>query len=266
MNNHFFFSYAGNKRQEIKIIYDEIEPSLKDVKTIIEPYCGSSAMSYYISTKHPKEYKYILNDNNKMLIMLYKLVQEGTKEKEVEDKINKYIIKFNECKTNEERKIYYNSILKDNGCICSYIFVNKYYCIRQGLCPLFERTKELKPFKFSNHPIYNFIKNENVTFMNEDALKIINDNKDKKDILLLLDPPYIGTCNDFYMDKSMNIYEYLYNNNINKFVCFIYLILENIWINKLLFSSNNISDPYDKQYEMSKKKTTHIIITKKNVK
>jgi len=127
MNNHFFFSYAGNKRQEIKIIYDEIEPSLKDVKTIIEPYCGTSAMSYYISTKHPKEYKYILNDNNKMLIMLYKLVQEGTKEKEVEDKINKYIIKFNECKTNEERKIYYNSILKDNGCICSYIFINKYY-------------------------------------------------------------------------------------------------------------------------------------------
>ena len=253
MNNHFFFSYVGNKRQEIKIIYDEVEPSLKNIKTIIEPYCGSSAMSYYISTKHPKEYKYILNDNNKMLIDLYKLVQDEKKEKEVEDKINKYIIKFNECKTNEERRIYYSSIVKDNGCICSYIFINKYYSIRQCICPLFEKTKELKPFKFSNHPIYNFIKNENITFLNDDAINIINNNKDNKDNLLLLDPPYIGTCNDFYID----------NNNINNFVCFIYLILENIWINKLLFSSNNISDPYDKKYELSKKKTTHIIISKK---
>ena len=263
MNNHFFFSYAGNKRQEIKIIYNELEPILKDVKTIIEPYCGSGAMSYYISLLHPKKYKYILNDNNKMLIMLYRLVQEGIKEKEVEDKINKFIIKFNACKTNEERKIYYNSILKDDGCICSFIFVNKYYCMRQGLCPLFERTKELKPFKFSTFPIYNFIKNEDITFLNNDALNVINDYKDNKENLLLLDPPYIATCNDFYINSNMNIYEHLYNNNINNFICHIYLILENIWINKLLFNSNYISDSYDKKYEVSKKKTTHIIISKK---
>ena len=63
MKNHFIFSYAGNKRNEVEQIFDKID--LKDIDTIIEPFCGSSAMSYYLSTLYPKKFKYILNDNSK---------------------------------------------------------------------------------------------------------------------------------------------------------------------------------------------------------
>jgi len=44
MKNHFIFSYSGNKRDEVKGIYDLLD--LKNVETIIEPCCGTSAFSY----------------------------------------------------------------------------------------------------------------------------------------------------------------------------------------------------------------------------
>ena len=59
----------------------------------------------------------------------------------------------------------------------------------------------------------------------------------------------------------MNIYEYLYHNNITQEKAKVYLILENMWIIKLLFQHNNILFEYDKTYEASKKKTTHILIS-----
>ena len=68
MKNHFIIPYFGNKRMEVENLYNVIKDKLDEVDIIIEPFCGSSAMSYYISTQHPKKIKYILNDNNKKLI------------------------------------------------------------------------------------------------------------------------------------------------------------------------------------------------------
>lgn len=39
MNNHFYIAYAGNKRNEVKKIYDNID--FDNITTVIEPYCGS---------------------------------------------------------------------------------------------------------------------------------------------------------------------------------------------------------------------------------
>ena len=64
MKNHFIISYAGNKRQESNYIYEYIKDKLNDIEYIIEPFCGSSALSYYLSTLYPHRFKYILNDNN----------------------------------------------------------------------------------------------------------------------------------------------------------------------------------------------------------
>ena len=66
--NHFFIPYAGNKRSEVEKIYDSIKDKLNDIEYIVEPFCGTSAFSYYMSLRHPKQFKYILNDNNKYLI------------------------------------------------------------------------------------------------------------------------------------------------------------------------------------------------------
>ena len=79
MNNHFVFPYAGNKRQEVVKLHDYIVDKLDGIDTIIENFCGSSAMSYYISTKYPKRFKYILNDMNPRLIELYCLVKDKQK-------------------------------------------------------------------------------------------------------------------------------------------------------------------------------------------
>jgi hypothetical protein len=54
----------------------------------------------------------------------------------------------------------------------------------------------------------------------------------------------------------------MYKNDINLWLSNIVLCLENIWIIRMLFSKNTISDEYAKQYQLSKKKTTHIVITK----
>lgn len=260
--NHFVFSYFGNKRQECKFIYDNIEDTLKEVKTIIEPYCGSSAISYYISIKQPKKFKYILNDNDENLIKLYKLMKDND-EKEItnfENTFNELINNFNSYDNDNDRKPYYESIKKYNN-LCSYLFTHKYYAIRFGLYPPMTKINKIKPFKFIDYPIYHFLINEDVEILNNDALDLFKDFKDKgKDNFIILDPPYMALNNDLYSNKSVNIYEYLYYNNIDNMNSNIILVLENMWIIKLLFKDNNKSDEYDKKYMSNKKKTKHIII------
>lgn len=278
MKNHFYFAYVGNKRDEVEKIMEIIKPYLETFGTtcimepnakpktyynltIVEPFAGSSAISYYISTLYPGKFKYILNDNNKKLIDLYKLVK-SKKYKKLENSINKLVINFNKLETNDQRKIYYKEIINMDD-LPSYIFINKYYSIRAGLCPLFEKSKQLKEFKIQDYPITNFLLNENITFSNIDGGELVKTLQEDKTKLIILDPPYLQTCNDFYTDKNLNIYEYLYKSNINNWKAQTVLILENIWINKLLFASNKISEPYYKNYQTSKKKTEHIIITQK---
>ena len=100
----------------------------------------------------------------------------------------------------------------------------------------------LKPIKFSNYPIVHFFRNNKIIYMCDDAIKVYEEFKNNKECMIIMDPPYISTTNDFYYD--MNIYEYLCNNNITKEKAKIYLILENIWIIKLLFQTNNILFEY----------------------
>jgi len=52
--NHFFIPYAGNKRSEVERIYESIKDKLDDIEYVVEPFCGTSAFSFYMSLKHPK--------------------------------------------------------------------------------------------------------------------------------------------------------------------------------------------------------------------
>jgi site-specific DNA-adenine methylase len=45
MKNHFYISYFGNKRNEVIDIVKCI-PKLETYEKIIEPFCGSCAISY----------------------------------------------------------------------------------------------------------------------------------------------------------------------------------------------------------------------------
>jgi site-specific DNA-adenine methylase len=263
MKNHFIFSYAGNKRNEVEQIFKALE--LANKTTIIEPYCGSSAISFFISEKHPKVFKYILNDNNEKLVKLYNIMKNKKETIKFNKEINKLIDVFNKFTTDETRKTFYDSLWKAQDNIHNYFFITKWYTIRSGICPMFKRLKEIKPFDIKDYPIYNFLNNENVTIKNCDALDIIKEYKDNEKAVIIMDPPYLQTCNTFYEKPDMNIYEWLVHNNINDFKCSPMLILENIRINKLLFAKNQILEPYSKTYQTSKKKTEHIIIKKYNI-
>jgi len=247
--NHFFIPYAGNKRSEVEKIYDSIKDKLNDIEYIVEPFCGTSAFSYYMSLRHPKQFKYILNDNNNYLIELYKTAQDDNKFNELIIEINDKIIDINKEK-------YMNIV--NQPCLSSYIIKHTMYNIRPGLFPINKKLKtDYKNLK--DVPIVNFLKTEDITFYNDNAINIFEMYKDNNKALIFLDPPYVQLNNDFYLDSSTNIYEYLCNNNIKNMNSYIILVLEDNWIIKLLFRHHTFII-YDKLYQTSKKQTKHLII------
>ena len=269
MKNHFIFGYSGNKRLECIDIYNSIKPILNSVNTIIEPFCGSSAISYYISTKHPKKYKYILNDNSKRLINVYKLMKDEDKYNKLIDDLEKmYKDIFNKDLSEQQQKEKYNKllILTDNDYIntINYIFINKYRTIRAGLFPMSKKQSPFNRKYFEDVPILKFLREEDITLLNEDGTELVDKNKNNENVLLILDPPYLNSCNSYYDSvgdiNKCNIYEYTFNNKIDTYKAKIILIIENIWINKLLYN-NLIKQTYNKLYQPSKRKTEHIIVS-----
>lgn len=251
MKNHFFIPYYGNKRQEVEKIYDIIKAKLVNVDYIIEPFCGSAALSYYISLLHPGKYRYVLNDNNEILVELYKLAQD-------EEKWDKYIddviVLYNTINTKED----YQRIVKMNTKE-GYMIKHKIYAIRPGLFPAGKIYGKDYLDNMKKAPILDFLRRENVIITCDDAIKIVNVYKEHEKSLLFLDPPYIDSDNTWYKAPTTNVYEYLYDNDISKMKSYIVLCLQNNWIIKLLFKGkNNIT--YDKRYETTHKSTTHIII------
>ena len=250
MKNHFFMAYAGNKRNECENIYAEIKDKLPIIETIIESYCGSSAFSYFLSVKHPKQFKYILNDNNKYLVQLYEIARNEEKLEE--------LIKLLDAKIKDLNKEKYLKIAKEDD-LLSWVIINKIYAIRSGLFPTNEKI--LTSFHYlKGCPIINFLRSEQITFLNRDGVEIINEYKNNEHNFIFLDPPYLMSCNQFYNEVNVNVYEYLLNNQINNMKALILLCLESNWIIKLLFNSN-VKNEYAKKYEISRKHTTHLIIS-----
>ena len=140
--------------------------------------------------------------------------------------------------------------------------MNKIYSIRVGLFPIDGTHGVNYDFnQLENAPITIFLRTEDIEFLNIDGIEIFKKYQDDNTAFIFLDPPYLQSCNSYYQNPDLNIYEYICNNPIKKMKSYIMLVLENNWIIKLLFSNDKIKCQYDKKYEVSKKKTTHMIIT-----
>ena len=102
-NNHFTFGYAGNKRKETPELYKMFKHMTegKDIKYIVEPFCGSSSFAYYVSINEPNKYVYILNDNNPHLISFYRVMQSKSKLLKLIKKLNLMTINLNKEKYKE---------------------------------------------------------------------------------------------------------------------------------------------------------------------
>jgi hypothetical protein len=245
-------SYIGNKREEVERIYEAID--FTGIDTIIEPFAGSSAISYYIWTKRP-DLKFILNDSNKMLLEMFHILRDKDKTEALEKAYKDFF-------TVELTKEVYNNIVKQDN-VPAWFLKNKYYNIQPGLFPLGKTVSKVA--NFEGCPITKFYREADITFLSQDAVPLIEKYKDNPSCALILDPPYINTSNEFYdydeFNQEMNIYEYLSLNKIKGFKCYIMAIFENNWIIRLLFRGNTIIE-YDKTYIISKKKTKHFLITK----
>jgi site-specific DNA-adenine methylase len=251
MKNHFFFSYNGNKRDEVETIHDALKNNLKNISTIIEPFCGSSAFSFYIASLYPRRFNYVLNDNNKYLIELYTIAQSPQKFNILVERLRKLLHNINKEK--------YNAIVHQDN-LDGYIIKNYIYAIRAGL---FRNKGTIKSIdNFINAPIIQFLRTENIKTTNDDALQCYEKYKTNKNNFIFLDPPYVMLNNDFYANATLNIYEYLHHHNIIKEKAFIVLVLEWSWIIQLLFKDCKVIT-YKKKYQTSKKETVHAIIINK---
>lgn len=245
--NHFFMPYAGNKRNEFNHAYEQIKDRLEDVEYIVEPFCGSSAFSYFLSLKHPKKFKYILNDNCKNLIECYKIFKDDEKREE----LIKQVKVFNTDLTKEK----YDNIVKIDE-TANWFFKNKVYAIRPGMYPL---NKTCKLDNLNDAPIINFLKNEDCEFSNIDGIEVFKKYMDNKKAIVFLDPPYLMSCNTFYENPEGNIYEFISALDLKKKKALLMFILEQNWILKMLFKKYSIVE-YEKTYQPRKKKTTHFIL------
>jgi site-specific DNA-adenine methylase len=252
--NHFIFPYAGNKRKEFQIFNEYIK--YDGIISIIEPFVGSAAISFNIWKEHGNKFNYYLNDNDKHIYETYLLL----KKENIEDIFKKINDIKKTVKTKEDfLKIY----KKEEHSIYEYIYFRKASSFRLGLFDEQAISKsDYKPTKLLLEFV-EFIKLSNVFITNDDWSISYNKYKDDDKSIIFLDPPYIASCNTMYGSYSVNMYEYISENNIKNNIGNIYLILENIWIIKMLFKENNILVEYDKKYEMSKKKTSHILISNK---
>jgi site-specific DNA-adenine methylase len=248
--NHFIFGYAGNKRTETPQILEKI--NINNFNTIIEPFCGSCAFSYIVSTKMPKKFKYVLNDIDKNLIRLLEIM----KDKEETEIFNTTVNYLMSTITSKDK--YVNIISR--GDLYGWFIAHKVYNIRSGLYKTDYKYNEKKPFKLEDYPIYNFMNNEDVTITCKSGLDIIEKYKNDDKSLFFIDPPYLIACNDFY-DKnySVNIYEWMAINDIRNLKSFFVIVLEKNWIISLLFKDYYTIE-YNKLYQPSKKKTTHLMI------
>ena len=248
-NNHFLFPYQGNKRKEFNTIYERFKIINEDgvIDKIYEPFCGSFAFSYFLSTIEPNKYEYHLNDGDSNLILLCQTAQDSVKFQNLIDELNEMTTILNK----ENYKLW----IKDPSLKC-YIFTSKCYGMRIGMYPLNKPIPDFNKLKLC--PVINFLKNEKIIFTNNIITKI-DDIYNKPEFFIFADPPYLSNHANVYDIEEFNIYEYLFYNPINLIESKIMLVLEDFWMARLIFK-DNIKKSYSKKYELSKKKTSHLII------
>ena len=262
MRNHYFTPYIGNKRSEIKDILPLI--SLDNITTILEPFAGSAAMSFYISMIYPNCFKYILNDNDIINKELYDIARDAERTEIFNENINKIITEWNTYTEDIPRKAFYDNL--DINQIEAYVFKRKYNNFRPYLYPSFttrdaKRFINIKPYRLQDFPVYNFYNNENVVYETLDAIDFIKKHNNDSNKVFLLDPPYLFRDNASYNNFNLLIYAWVKNNkeeidtSNNKFI----FILEDVPEVKELFKDYKILLEYSKIYFYKAKKTRHIV-------
>jgi site-specific DNA-adenine methylase len=234
----------GSKDQDIKYFLKYLP---EDVETVVEPFGGSFAvcrMVYY-----DDKYKKHVNDNDPELFYAYNNLHEL---KEIKEYINEQIDEYGHEKMKLKRHIMdkyeehplYNYII--NNC-----FVRGNIC-KKAPTDQFNKARidELKKYTFTKH----------------DYKKILKQYQRDAECFLFMDPPYLFSSNEAYyaQNEETDMTDILVQ--IKKYIedpktkCKVMLIINKLKMVEYLFEDNIVGE-YSKTYQISKKKTTHLIIT-----
>lgn len=233
---------TGSKTNDIKY-FSEYLPL--DVKNVVEPFGGSFAVIRDVY--YDKKYNKYVNDSDKSLFYIYKHPEELKKGFEVWNKINDMNKNAKEKKEIFERtrlNKYIKKIIINNSIVKGTITNSK------NLESADDDIKFMKTIKFSN----------------EDAFTFMNKFLYKKNTFIFLDPPYLFSNNETYSPQKENndntgFYEKFYNIlNDKKVKAKIMLIINDLKILRWIYKDFIVGD-YEKVYQVSKKKTRHLIIT-----
>jgi site-specific DNA-adenine methylase len=242
------FSRLGNKMTDIKYFKDFLP--YDKINNVIEPFCGSFAVSRICYD--PTKYKIYLNDNDINLINTI-------------NNINKYEEEVETIRQNiTDKTITSATQLKEYMKNNNFIFSNelqKKFIVRGFL----NANKTKGDFT----KIKDFLKLCIIT--NNDYKLIMEEHKNNKNTFIFLDPPYFNSDNTYYQDyqndtndnknikdnTGMYIYMMEYIKNCK---CKILLIINSNEILKYLYK-DYIRGEYEKIYQVTKKKTKHLIIT-----
>jgi len=231
----------------MKFIIDELFKN-NQIDTVVEPFCGSCAVSFYIFNNHDpeKKIKYLINDNDKLLIDFLQHIKINGSDK-LFNEINEilklpyedYKLKFNDIK----------SEYKTKPNIFNYLFYNKIYTYRRGLLIPEDKYKNIfinyERSKKINDNLDLFFKNDNLTLFNLDYLEFLNNvNKLNKKTFIYFDPPYLNSHNsdyNTYLCNKLNK-DYFINDNTYMYIFIKYLLSKRI--NILLTINKNSLNEY----------------------
>lgn len=237
------FGRMGNKTHDLKH-FKHLIPN--DCSNIVEPFCGSCAMSLNIFPDHNiNQYHFNDADINVFNIM---------------DDIKGYI-DFKEKMSNE-----YTIFKSDNSSLIAW--KNYVNTINNKFKDIYIQEKFIKGSLFRDS-IANYNPNhisifEKATKTNNDYRAVMEQYKDNSNAFVFLDPPYLFSDNSGYLpqreeedmtDILVYILEYLKTCK-----CKVMLIINDLKITRYLYN-DYIKGEYNRTYQMSNKKAKHLIIT-----
>ena len=113
----------------------------------------------------------------------------------------------------------------------------------------------------------NYLKKSSIT--NQDACKVLQKYKNNKNAFIFCDPPYLDSNNTSYNQRTYNKNNFIFDNTYI-YVCLIntlktakakiMLIINDNALNRYIFN-NYIKSSYIRIYQITKRKTNHLIIT-----
>jgi len=256
--SHLKFNYSGNKRNEYKNIEDKF--NFDGIENIIEPFCGSAAISFNIWLKHKDKFHYYINDKDKDLIDIYQMFKT-TEPDIIYDKIKDIGSRI----TN--RELFIELHKNENKSVFECLFRRMMSGVSLGWYrgDKYNTGKNFSPLQLL---FLEFLRCDYLHITNNDWFDIFDIYKNDEKTIFIFDPPYLNRDNRPYVKPTLRVYDYFKTNNINTFNSHIFFMLEDIPIVRELFIHNKIYEPYHKKYVIKSKdptrtNTKHIIISNK---